>query len=116
MKKILLVFLMCAFLPLSLMAEISVGDYEKYSLSEKESLKLYITGIGNGIAWTNTELKETQKLYCEPAKLAINSDNYISILEEQITYTKKLMPGKEYQKFHIEMLLVKGLIRTFPCK
>jgi len=116
MKKILLVFFMFAFLPLPLMADISVGNYEKLSLSQKELLKDYITGVGNGISWANNELKDTQKLYCPPGKLAINYDNYTSILEEQITYTNKLFSGKEYQQFHIEMFLLKGLIRTFPCK
>jgi hypothetical protein len=116
MKKILLVCLMFAFLPLALMADITLGEYEKLSSSQKQSLKPYIEGVGIGISWANVELNETQKLYCPPEKLALNYVNYISILEEQITFTKKLFPGKEYQIFHIEMLLNKGLIRTFPCK
>lgn len=116
MKKILLVFLF--FLPLPLIAEISVGNYEKLSLSQKESLKDYITGVGVGISWANTELKETQKLYCPPGNLALDTVNYTWILDEQIKYTKKLFSGsgKDYQQYHIEMFLVKGLIRTFPCK
>ena len=107
---------MFAFLPLALMADITVGDYEKLSSSQKYSLKPYIEGVGIGILWANTELKETQKLFCPPGKLALFYDNYISIIEEQITFAKKISPGKEYQQYYIEMLLNKGLIKTFPCK
>jgi hypothetical protein len=106
---------MFVFLPLHLNAEMSVGDYEKLSLQEKESLKLYMYGVGVGISWANVQLKGPQKLYCDPQQLVINADNYLSILEKQILYEKKLMPLK-YKEFPIEMYLIQGLVRVFPCK
>jgi len=114
MKIILIVFLMFA-LSLPLKAEMFLKDYEKLPLSEQENIKIYIYGVGIGISWANVKLKGPQKLYCDPQHLVMNDDNFLSILEREILYQKKVSP-LAYKEFPIEMYLLQGLIRTFPCK
>ncbi len=81
-----------------------------------ESMENYINGVGNGFLWANSALQAANKepLFCNP-ELTLNEDNYLALLDRQI---KDGTPTKT--KWHdddpIEIILLRAMQRTFPCK
>ena len=81
-----------------------------------ETIENYIDGVGNGLLWANSALQAENKepLFCSP-DLALNEDNYLALLDRQI---KDGMPTKAAWRDDdpIEIILLRALQRTFPCK
>jgi hypothetical protein len=82
-------------------------------------LKLYISGMGEGILWANAEAtRKKNPLYCDPDKLELVADNYIGMIDVQIR--KISQPGgatkAELDGIAVGVLLLNGLKETFPCK
>lgn len=75
-------------------------------------MSIYIDGLGKGINWSNMNLvfNGQKPFYCPPPKLALTRDNYQRLLEDGI----KNQNASNSQ--YIELILVKELINTFPCK
>jgi len=92
-----------------------------FTLKEYESVKTtdwfrnYIGGVGEGIFWANDKNKNLgiSPLYCQPDKLTLSADNYLNILQRFIQDNKAL---KKHPEAPVELLLLEGLIETFPCK
>jgi hypothetical protein len=61
--------------------------------------------------WSNVHLKSINQkgIYCQ-SDLGLNADNLINILE------KNLNKNPKDGKYPVEMILLRGLIETFPCK
>jgi hypothetical protein len=81
-----------------------------------ESIETYIDGVGSGFLWANTALQADNKepLFCNP-DLTLNEDNYLALLDRQIkdgTPTKASWRDDD----SIEIILLRALQRTFPCK
>ena len=76
---------------------ITVKEYELVKKADLDWTEDYINAVGVGIFWSNAMLweQEKQRLYCSPSKLSLNGG-----------YTKESP---------VEMILLFGLIRTFPC-
>lgn len=93
-------------------AEVSIEDYQKNK--DSDYIKAYLAGVGIGASYSNAFSKRFNKipLYCQPEKLSLGSANYIQIMETEIenesAFYKPDIP--------IEVALVAGLIKTFPCK
>jgi hypothetical protein len=81
-----------------------------------ESIETYIDGVGNGFLFASSALQAESKepLFCIP-DLALNEDNYLALLDRQI---KEGMPTKAAWRDDdpIEIILLRALQRTFPCK
>jgi hypothetical protein len=98
-------------------AEMTVKNYK--AAIKDETLKViaenHINGIGIGIVWTNNYVthRKQKPLFCEPDKLSLNGANYIAILDDQI---EKLKTLSDLDDKSVAMLLLYGLIETFPCK
>jgi len=90
---------------------ITVKEYELVKKADLDWTEDYINAVGVGIFWSNAMLweQEKQRLYCSPSKLSLNAGNYIRILEEEI------QNGGYTKESPVEMILLFGLIRTFPC-
>jgi hypothetical protein len=86
----------------------SVKDYLGSPLTTR---KAYVAGVGNGLFWANVYLKKS--LYCPPPNLAVYVDNYVDILDREIDISRKNKTLTD--DTHIELLLIEGLKRTFPC-
>jgi hypothetical protein len=93
---------------------------KQYQVARKEdsleSMENYINGVGNGFLWANSALQAVNKepLFCNP-ELTLNEDNYLALLDRQIrdgTPTKT----KWHDDDPIEIILLRALQRTFPCK
>ncbi|MGB6210176.1 hypothetical protein [Pseudomonas mandelii] len=96
----------------------TVETYNALNKSDPGQLLTYLSGIGNGYGWSNaylTEWRKTPAMFCEPDKLALNGENFKDILEAEIK--RSYHPETEEDKTNnpIELLLLMGLIKTFPC-
>lgn len=74
--------------------------------------RLYIGGVGVGLSWANIRMatKGIPPLYCQPESLALNSDNYISFIEQAVAKEPDL-----HQDMPIELILLDALVDAFPC-
>jgi len=98
------------------LAAMPFKDYVQFNSVDRESLNIYINGVGTGFSWANAMLNEpgSPKLYCQPPNLSLGTNNYVAILESQIIELKKAGILKEDTP--IELILLLGLKKTFPCK
>ena len=94
-------------------AAVTLKEYE--SVKATDWFKNYISGVGEVIFWANNRMRNLgmSPLYCQPDKLALSSDNYLDILQRFIQENKAL---KKHPESPVELLLLEGLIQTFPCK
>ena len=102
-------------------AEILVKGYKK-SLERKDKMIIFYVGsVGTGMSWANSKLEHEGRapIYCEPREFVLEDDNYIRILNDEIERWEKAAKDKsDFQKiqdFPIELILLEGLERTFPC-
>jgi hypothetical protein len=120
MKKhtVVILILVTSFIwPQSGFAEITVKDY--LDNRDKESMQMYVRGLAEGIMsfQTVSEIVKHGRLICPP-DLALNTENFMSILDKQIAVMKtdKTYTSKEVDSFSLQMVMFSGLILTFPCK
>lgn len=102
-------------------ADMSVKEYQKDVHSSDrgrlDAVKLYVMGIGNGIAWANTAAeKKNAPIYCQPAHFSMNGNNYVDILDKMIKNFEAKATAKELNEFPVAMLVVMGLQEAFPCQ
>lgn len=107
-----LIFTYILLVPLSSNAGMKVTTYEKERGTNE--FKIYLTGVANGFAFSNTELqaKKIQALFCPPRNEVIKVETYIKLLDERI----KSFPKDKVGNLEIEPLLLDKLISTYPCK
>lgn len=93
-------------------AEIKLSEY--IGANNPNLFKEYIAGLGKGYYWANSQLKHKKqaRLFCQPERLFLNADNYISILNKEIKYTDYDYTTDDTI---IEVILLRGLEKTFPC-
>jgi len=110
MRRIILLTLLVV-LSRSAVAEIPLSAYPE--VKNSENFKIYIVGVGIGLSWANTRLRGRQQpqLYCAPKQSALGADDYLNILQEEIERGPVTIPEAP-----VELYLMNGLIRTFPCK
>ena len=76
--------------------------------------RAYISALGDGFLAVNAVAKE--RLYCQPSKLALGTDNYIDILNRKIDDLSKRVTNKaQLDDLFISTVLINALIETFPC-
>ena len=116
MKNI--VILLLFIVSTNVLADWSSRDYDNMSKIEKDSLRMYINGVGEGTSWMSiiqeSNNKEYRKLYCPPVDLVLDVNKYVDILEKRINKVKNLNLYN-LENSPIGMELVNGLIDTFPC-
>ncbi|MBE9529487.1 MAG: hypothetical protein IME99_09650 [Proteobacteria bacterium] len=118
MKLILTVVMLLIAVPV--FAEQTVENYIKYEneyaddSAAKTIMETYVSALGSGMGWTNTILNKRgqQELFCTPKNLALNYNNYIDIIDKQVDRVVQDGGGDD---FPIPMLLLFGLMETFPC-
>ncbi len=80
--------------------------------TERELLRFYITGLGDGYMWASAlnKVRGGKELYCPPEKMALQTDNFIQIVRSRI----KEHPQDAQQE--LGLVLSASLIATFPCQ
>lgn len=101
---------------------IDMATYAQLKEASEDSMQIYITGIGEGILAANQQLisKDRRPLYCQPGQLSLNTKNYGDIFEKQLDIIERMLEkaGKksELSTWPVALILVLGLVETFPCK
>jgi hypothetical protein len=115
-----LIFAMLAVLTPGARADVNVKLYRQ-SLSnggaDQAMAEAYITGAGLALEAANAELRNRHQspLFCSPDKLALNSENYRSIVDAWITKRSRILPVDQMEQIPVYLVLMHGLIDAFPC-
>ena len=112
MKKALLGMFFVGFVATESFA-VRLGKYPSLKQQDLFTLQMYVFGVGEGLSWANARVRTNKLplLYCQPEHLAITKENFMQILDDEIK-----RPGTSYKdQTPIELILLEGLIRTFPC-
>ncbi|KPK52491.1 MAG: hypothetical protein AMJ63_09310 [Myxococcales bacterium SG8_38_1] len=107
----LTVFLVCLLVSSPTLSDIKVKDYSLAKSSEW--FKSYILGVGTGIRWASIR-PDRLALHCPPGSFKPDADAYIAILDRQILDESR-KPDGLHDDTPIELLLLRGLMRKFPC-
>ena len=93
-------------------SEILLKDYDR--IKSTPEFNHYLEGLGRGYTWANSrmQLNDSKPLFCPPSKLPITLSNYSQILEKEAADSN---PIELHPDTPIELLLLDGLINTFPC-
>ena len=121
MKKLLGIVVLGLLLSTkTIFADITVDKYLLAMGSDNKKLHEIIEknlmGINSGLMYANTELRfeKRKQVYCQPEKLAFNSQNLVRFVNDEIKFMKD--KGANLDKVPIGMILVMHLKRVFPCK
>lgn len=89
-------------------------EYKVYK-AEKANPRMiaYVSGINRGAEWTNTaaEVETGKKVFCQPSGYSSN----VTMAMGMIDAHAEGLSEAERSRTPIEMMLIKGLIATFPC-
>jgi len=101
-------------------ADVDVKLYlQMLSRTGEDSLvaEAYVTGAELALEAANAELRARHQppLFCTPEKLALNANNYRSIIEAQTRKASKIVSAGQAEAFPVYIVLMRGLIDTFPC-
>jgi len=90
--------------------EVSVKTYQTFK--NDAEMKRYIQGLGAGFVWMNIYLGKARRrpVFCLPEHLSLYEENFKDILDKAIQRQGIAPDG------NIELVLLDGLKRTFPCK
>jgi hypothetical protein len=127
MKLRLAVLLLTSIaLPVHL-AAMDVKSYQKFPKDDisKKVLLMYVRGVGDALGWSNAYLTTTKQkpMYCVPPKLALETENYKRLLDDEIKMAKAKVTPDQVKSLGavplndapIEMLLLFALVDAFPC-
>ncbi len=95
----------------------TVSVYQSLKEKDREALEFYMEGVGQGVTWTHSMFSTIRnaEVFCLPNKLGLNAQNYIHIVDRTIQfYSQEGRPVESDTP--IEMLLVFGMEKTFPCE
>ena len=103
--------------PLSAHA-MTMRQYHELMKQHPDSAKLYILGVGEGLALANAALisKKRPNIFCVPNKLSLNIDNYTRILDSEYEEFRKAASEDVADSRTVSIVLYMGLVATFPCK
>jgi hypothetical protein len=118
MRTLFILTLFC--LPLSA-SGITVKQYQKDIHSSEriraDAMKLYVMGVGEGIAWANTAAeKNNAPLYCQPPNFSMDGNDYIDVLDKTIKMLESKTSAKELNEYSVGALVLTGLQQSFPCQ
>lgn len=97
-------------------ADMTVAQYESGMQSKRTAqiVRLYVHGLGDGMAWTN-EIQGHPPFYCTPPNKAVGDEEYFDLINLQIEAYNSQMSAAEVAKLSVGLLLLKGLQQVFPC-
>jgi len=110
--ELLAVFLLCLFVSSQTWSQIQVKDYPDAKSSSW--FKTYIRGVGVGIRLASIPRGHPLAMYCPPRTFTPDADEYIAILDRQILDESRKAGGLK-DDTTIELLLLRGLFRKYPC-
>ena len=117
MKRFFPLFLLGILAANPAMATISVKQYmdsKRVGGPDWQTVTFYVSGLGHGLMVANTMLavNHEQQLFCSPAMLALDAQNYLDIIDKKLD---GLGPHAA-DSVDIAIVLEAGIVDTFPCK
>lgn len=107
-------FLVGSFLiaPYVYAVDMSMSDY--IEARNSPATKAYVTGLGEGLDFASHQAESLHgaPLFCAPPRLKLTTQNFIDIIEAE----RIVNPGKSSGPWPLVGVLLRGLVRTFPCK
>ncbi|MDD4357130.1 MAG: hypothetical protein PHN98_07740 [Smithellaceae bacterium] len=93
-------------------AEVDFKEYK--AIRNTKEFRLYLKGLGEGLRWANEELaaRGSKALYCKSQKEVIGVEQYLEILKREVTENAAELSDD----MPIGLILLNGLIKSFPCK
>lgn len=115
LREITLVLLTLVVLPAR--ADMLVRSYLDEAEHHSDRVKVYVRGQGDAYLWTNVELhrRGLAPLFCQPANVALTSDALMQMLDAQLQREKAQMPAEALAQMPLGLVLLDGLMTTFPC-
>lgn len=79
----------------------------------KDLVMIYIKALGEAYSFSNAAVirRGDKPLFCPPGTIALNPENYTSIIEAQLARMSK---GAKAE-LPIDLILYYGLVESFPC-
>jgi hypothetical protein len=93
----------------------NVGAYE--AAKGSEAVRTYLFAAGQAYVYSNATIegRKLPPLFCLPKGLSLNPENYIEIFENALPKARKIF-GIAVANVTLEVILLDGLMTTFPCK
>ena len=112
MNNIKIFLLLLLIVSTTVNAGMTVNIYQQERNTEE--IKIYISGLANGFAFSNTELMSLKKksIFCPPSDLLIKVETYLQMLDQKIL----TFPQDKVGQLQIEPMLLSKLIEVYPCK
>jgi hypothetical protein len=99
--------------------KLNYGIYNaQSSSSNSDIIEAYMSGLNTGIVWANASIEYHHKtrLFCPPKRLAITTENAQQILEAEAKKQLTKRSKEDVNGISVALLLIGGLMDTFPCK
>ena len=108
----LCIFTVLATLTPAARADADISWYENTKRANPDIARLYLTGLSEGILWTNAalEIRLQPRLFCPPKTLSLNSENFSALLDSEFASNDRPLKSTA-----IGLVLLKGLMKAFPC-
>ena len=110
-------FLITGFLVGDAYGEMTGGKfldiYEKSTGEERRILLMYISGMGTGIGWMETEIETDQrakKVFCQPRQLSLAPEQKVNMIRQFVEKHPITV------KYPVGLILVEAFKYAFPCK
>jgi hypothetical protein len=113
-SKIIAVFIALA-IPFSVYADVQIDAFRSLLASDKPTALQLIEAVGAAYGWANAALSQDGKevLFCVAAKKKFDGTELIQVLD--VEYEKFEAEYKNANASQIELVLLQGLRRTYPC-
>lgn len=113
MYKYFLGLILCILMTNSANTAIFSNDLQKMKRENISMYKTYLYGVGEGIYWTNSRLREFNRdqLFCLPGSLPLTQDLFVSMYEAEYERFTRSNKGTAF----VETIMLDSFIRTFPC-
>lgn len=121
LKKAFFTIGLLAIAPLS-HADLLISDYQAAKKNPQQLVvaKVQLHAMFEGISYASLDMegKGQKRIFCPPPKLKINSDNLVTILDNQINFFENVMKDKGGldKGLPVASILLTGLRSNFPCK
>ena len=93
-------------------SDVRFKDYEK--IKNTQEFKLFIAGIAEGVGLSNMILEKqgNKKIFCQPSNVTMSAANILNILQREKDENAKLFKSDTL----LGLILIRGLVKTYPCK
>ena len=103
----------------------SAGAYADFTLGEyatarrapggSRDLGIYIAGSAHALQGMNGVMKHQgqRQLYCEPANLVLNPNNYQEVMENYLTRNPQVASNPSYS---VALVMLIAMMDAFPCR